>query len=116
MNNVPLDRGGEAPAQRALLGLHRIGGAHDLPDPPDRPFSLEDHRHTRAGRHEASKALEKWLVPMDLIESFSLSLPQRRHLQPPDYQPFRLKSPDHLADEPPGDSIRLRSEERRVGK
>jgi hypothetical protein len=51
--------------------------------------------------------LEKWLLPMDLIESFSLSLPQRHDLQPPDYQPFRLKSPDHLADEPPGDGIRL---------
>src|SRR5271157_2447264 len=66
-------------ANRALLSLGRIGGAHQRAIVGNGVLFLQRHDDNRPARHEVGQRLEKWPVYMHRVESFGLRLGDVQH-------------------------------------
>src|SRR5438552_3426497 len=111
VDDVPLDRGGERPSERAVGRLRRVSRAHDVPQAADHVLPLEDHRDARAGGHEPRQAREERALAVDRVERLALLAREADHLHADDPESFGLEAPDDLSDDTLMDAVRLHDAE-----
>ena len=69
----------EFPAERSLVGLGWIGGAHDRAPLLDRIRRFQAHDDAWAGGHEVRQAREERPLPVHRVEAFGVALAQVDH-------------------------------------
>src|SRR5262245_25444971 len=99
VHDVLLDARREVSADRALVGLLRVGGAHQLAIAGDRVLAFQDLDHDGAGDHVAHQILEERTLAMDGIEAFGLRLGELQHADTDDLQAGLFETAIHLANQ-----------------
>jgi len=86
MHRVGFDRFGEFLADRAGIGIGRVGGAHDGAIGGDGVFAFQHLDDDRAGDHEGDEFTEEAAFAVDGVETFGLGLGQVQALLRDDAQ------------------------------
>src|SRR5271166_2058795 len=79
VHRVLLDARSPLLANRACVGLGRIGGAHQRAIVGDGVFFFQRHDDDRAARHKVGERLEEWPVHVHRVKAFSLRLSDMQH-------------------------------------
>src|SRR5690242_7430655 len=69
VSRIPLDALRMLLADRARLGVRRIGSAHQFAPIGDRVVLLESHDDDRTFGHELRQAVEEWLADVNGVEA-----------------------------------------------
>ncbi len=93
MHDVLLDARGEVAADRAGIGLGRVGGAHDLAVDIDRVVTFQHLDHDRSAGHVADEVLVEGPLPVYSIEGARLRRRQLHHARRDDPQAGLLETP-----------------------
>ena len=105
MNRVRIDRIGKVSANRALVGLLRVGRAHQIAVLGDRAFTLKRLDHHRPGDHEVHQIVEEWACLVDAVKSLGLTAREVRHPGGDDLQACAFEACVYLSDDILGDSV-----------
>ncbi|MNT72928.1 hypothetical protein D3C72_2115740 [compost metagenome] len=107
MHGVGVDAVGEVGADGALLGLLRVGGAHQVTMLGDGVFAFQGLNDDRTRNHEVDQVLEERALLVDSIELLGFAARQVHHLGSNDLQAGGLETGVDLADNVLGHGIRL---------
>ena len=107
VHGVGVDALGEIGADRAGVGLLRIGRAHQFAVLRDGVFTLEHLHDHRAGGHERHQILEERAFLVLGVEAFGVRLGQLDHLRSDNSQIGLLEAADDLADDILGNGVGL---------
>src|SRR5215211_4832904 len=72
VDGVLADGGGELLAQRPLVGLRRVGRAHQVAPRLDRALLLQSHHDARPRRHERGQLAEERPLAVNVVEALGL--------------------------------------------
>src|SRR3954470_16228809 len=114
VDGVALDRRAVELADRPLLGLRHVGGAHGLAQVGDRVLALQRHRDHRTARHEFDQAAVERSLFVHLVEGLRLDLGQTQHLDATDLEPLALQESKDIARVAGLDTVRLQDRQRHL--
>ena len=97
----------ELAADRAGVGLDRVGCADHLARGLDRVRALQHHRHQRAAGDERDQLAEEGLLGVLLVVDVGDLLVGLHLLQGDEAQALALEAGDHLAGQPPLEGVGL---------
>src|SRR6185312_8025606 len=105
VHHVLVHGGGEVAADGALVGLLRVGGAHDVAVLEDRALAFQRRDHHRTGDHEVHQRLEERTLTVHRVETLGLGAGQVQHAGGDDLEALLLEAGIDLADQVLGDAV-----------
>src|SRR5687768_4375556 len=112
MHGIEFNVGPMRGANGPLLGLGRIGGAHQLTVLLDGIIALQDKNDGRPGRHKGAEAVEKWSCFVHGVKPFSDRLSHLYQFHGNGLQTSLFITTDDVADRLFLDGVRLDDRER----